>query len=161
VCVCIAMHSCCIDDNLNPMVRVAVRRCVAVCVWQCSTYSQCSTYVTHTPCNSALNMSRTRTATVLYVCHTHCNSALHMSRTRTATVLYICHTLAATVLYKCHAHTATALYIDSALHTVWRRPIGCLKLQVIFCKRATNYRALLRKMTCKDKASYDSTPHCI
>ena len=51
---------------------------------------------------------------------------------------------------------------DSTLCTItgWRRPIGCLKLQVIFRKRATNYRALLRKMTCKDKASYDSTPPC-
>ena len=39
--------------------------------------------------------------------------------------------------------------------TGWRRPIGCLKLQVMFRKRATNLRALLRKMTCKDKASYD------
>jgi len=44
--------------------------------------------------------------------------------------------------------------------TGWRRLIGCLKLQVIFRKRATNYRALLRKMTYKDKASYDSTPPC-
>ena len=35
--------------------------------------------------------------------------------------------------------------------------IGCLKLQVIFRKRATNYRALLRKMTCEDKAPYDTT----
>jgi len=42
--------------------------------------------------------------------------------------------------------------------TGWRRLIGCLKLQVIFCKRATNYRALLRKMTYKDKASYESSP---
>jgi len=33
-------------------------------------------------------------------------------------------------------------------------------LQVIFRKRATNYRALLRKMTYEDKASYDSTPPC-
>jgi len=39
-----------------------------------------------------------------------------------------------------------------------RRPIGCLKLQVIFRKRATNHRALLRKMTYTDKASYFSTP---
>jgi len=31
--------------------------------------------------------------------------------------------------------------------TGWRRCIGCLKLQVSFHKRATNYRALLRKMT--------------
>ena len=45
--------------------------------------------------------------------------------------------------------------------TGWPRPIRCLKLQVIFRKRATNYRALLRKMTYKDEASYDSTPPCI
>ena len=44
--------------------------------------------------------------------------------------------------------------------TEWRRYMGCLKLQVIFCTRATNYRALLREMTSKDKASYDSTPLC-
>jgi len=44
--------------------------------------------------------------------------------------------------------------------TGWRRLIGCPKLQVIFHKRATNYRALLRKMTCKDKASYGSSPTC-
>jgi len=41
------------------------------------------------------------------------------------------------------------------------RPIGCLNLQVIFRKRGTNYRVLLRKMTCKDKASYGSLPPCI
>jgi len=44
--------------------------------------------------------------------------------------------------------------------TGWRRLIGCLELQVIFRKRATNYRALLQKMTYGDKASYDSTPPC-
>ena len=32
-----------------------------------------------------------------------------------------------------------------------KRPVGCLKLQVIFRKRATNYRALLREMTYIDK----------
>jgi len=37
------------------------------------------------------------------------------------------------------------------MHTGWRKPIGCLKLQVIFLKRATTCRALLQKMTCKDK----------
>jgi len=45
--------------------------------------------------------------------------------------------------------------------TGWRRHIGCLKLQVIFRNRATNHRALLRKMTYKNKASYYSTPPCI
>ena len=45
------------------------------------------------------------------------------------------------------------------IHTRWRRPIGCLKLQVSFRKIATSYRALLRKMTYKDKASYDPIRH--
>ena len=45
-------------------------------------------------------------------------------------------------------------------NTGWRRLIKCLKLQVIFRKRAINYRALLWKMTCKDKASYRSSLPC-
>ena len=44
--------------------------------------------------------------------------------------------------------------------TGWRRLIGCLKLQVIFRKRATNYRALSRKITYEDTASYGSLPPC-
>ena len=54
------------------------------------------------------------------------------------------------------------LYVAVCSHsTGWRRLLGCLKLQVIFRKRATNYRALLRKMTCEDKASCASMPLCI
>ena len=49
-------------------------------------------------------------------------------------------------------------YIHIYTYTGWRRLIGCLKLQVIFRKRATNYGALLQKMIYKHKASYDSTP---
>jgi len=64
-----------------------------------------------------------------------------------------------------HAPSATAVqYVtidgggggvrDSGEQTVnFIRCIGCLKLQVFFSKRATNYRALLRKMICKNKAS--------
>ena len=44
--------------------------------------------------------------------------------------------------------------------TGWRRLIGSPKLQIIFHKRATKYRSLLRKMTCKDKGSYGSSPPC-
>jgi len=44
--------------------------------------------------------------------------------------------------------------------TGWRRLIGSPKLQIIFHKRATNYRSLLRKMTYKDKGSYESSPPC-
>ena len=45
-------------------------------------------------------------------------------------------------------------------YTGWRRPVGCLKMQVIFRKRATNYRSLLREMTYKDESSYGSLPPC-
>ena len=45
-------------------------------------------------------------------------------------------------------------------HTGWRRLIGSPKLQIIFHKRATKYTSLLRKMTQKDKGSYESSPPC-
>jgi len=45
--------------------------------------------------------------------------------------------------------------------TGWRRLIGSPKLQIIFHKRATKYRSLLRKMTYEDKGSYESSPPCI
>jgi len=41
------------------------------------------------------------------------------------------------------------------------RLIGSPKLQIIFHKRATKYRALLRKMIYKDKGSYESSPPCM
>jgi len=44
--------------------------------------------------------------------------------------------------------------------TGWRRPKGCLELQVIFRKRATNYKARLQKMNCKNMASYGTLPPC-
>jgi len=45
--------------------------------------------------------------------------------------------------------------------TGWQRCIGCLKLKISFRKRATDFRALLQKMTLNAKASYVSTPPCI
>jgi len=39
-------------------------------------------------------------------------------------------------------------------------PKGCLKLQVFFHKRAIDHRALFRKLTHKDKASYATSPPC-
>ena len=46
-------------------------------------------------------------------------------------------------------------------YTGWRRCIGCLKLQMSFRKRATNYRALSRESKYKDKASYASSLPCM
>jgi len=39
---------------------------------------------------------------------------------------------------------------ESERDTGWRRCIGCLTLQIIFRKRAPNYRALLRKEISKE-----------
>jgi len=44
--------------------------------------------------------------------------------------------------------------------TEWRRLIGSPELQIIFHKRATKYRSLLRKMTYRDKGPYESPPPC-
>ena len=48
----------------------------------------------------------------------------------------------------------------NTLDTGWRRLIGSPKLQIIFHKRATKYRSLLRKITYKDKGSHESSPPC-
>ena len=47
-----------------------------------------------------------------------------------------------------------------AIGTGWRRLIGSPKLQIIFHKRATKYTLILRKMTYKDKGSYESSAPC-
>ena len=49
-------------------------------------------------------------------------------------------------------------YVCVEACTGWRRLIGSPKLQIIFHKRATRYRSLLRKMTYKDKGSDESSP---
>jgi len=51
-------------------------------------------------------------------------------------------------------------YVWKRPTTGWRRLIGSPKLQIILHKSATKYRALLRKMTYKDKGSYESSPPC-
>jgi len=53
-----------------------------------------------------------------------------------------------TVKIRVNIHTSPSLCSKS---TGWRRPTGCHKLQVIFGKRANNYRALLWKMTYKER----------
>jgi len=50
----------------------------------------------------------------------------------------------------------STVILCSAFSTRWRRPIWCLKLQVVF----RNHRDLWRKMTYKDKTFCDSTPPC-
>jgi len=67
-----------------------------------------------------------------------------------------------------HTHTlphdvglqATVQHRQYNCRTGWRRLIGSPKLQIIFHKRATKYKSLLRKITYKDKGSYESSPPC-
>jgi len=47
---------------------------------------------------------------------------------------------------------------NGLIHAGWRRLIGSPRLQIIFHKRVTKYRSLLRKMTYKDKGSCESSP---
>ena len=68
------------------------------------------------------------------------------------------HDNTSTYLYKrtyTHTHTNVCMPTYISIHTWYRvaKTHRCLKLHVIFRKRATNYRALLRKMTYTDEAS--------
>ena len=46
---------------------------------------------------------------------------------------------------------STHRLLASIIYAGWQWPVGRLKLQVMFRKRATHYGALWRKMTCKDQ----------
>jgi len=76
---------------------------------------------------------------------THCNTLQHTAPH--------CNTLQQTATHFCRLP-------DLRRPTGWRRLIGSPNLQIIFRKRATKYRSLLRKMTYKDKGSYESSPPC-
>jgi len=92
-------------------------------------------------------------------CVTHMNESRHtyIWMSHVTHILESCHTY----INQHHSRLVCNTQHKRNEDTGWRRLIGCLKLQVIFRKRATYYRALLRNMTYEDKASYDSTPPCI
>ena len=83
------------------------------------------------------------TYTYIYIYIHTCYTYMHARRAQEARIPHGTH------LRECIMH-----------HTGWRRFIGSPKLHVIFHKRATTDRALLRKMTYEDKASYVSSPPC-
>jgi len=139
-CIRVAACVCCSDDNLNPMVRVAVRVCVAACVWRRCTFSRL--YVCHAHTLQQCATGVTHTATVFYGGHTHCNSVLREPHTLQQCSTYV--TLSATEFYKCHAHAATVIYIDSALHPVCRRPIGYL----VSCRSFSAKELLITGLFC-------------
>jgi len=75
-------------------------------------------------------------------------------------VYVFCVCVCAFVCCVCTHPTHTQSKNTINLSTGWRRLIGSPKLQIIFHKRATKYRSLLRKMTYEDKGSYESSPPC-
>ena len=105
--------------------------------------------------------------------HTHARTRAH-TRAHTRTHIRTCFAASLT----CHAYSQGAHTLMPYIHpkiphillkephildksqtTRWPRLIGCLK-QVIFRRRATNYRAQLRKMTYKDMAFNGSSQPC-
>ena len=83
---------------------------------------------------------------------------LYIDTSRLANVL---HEMYLYIVFQDNDVSVHCLYIVLQDKTTgWRRLIGSPKLQIIFHKRATKYRALLRKMTYKDKGSYESSPPC-
>ena len=82
---------------------------------------------------------------------------MYLCSTRACVCVCVCQIIACVCVCVCHI---VCICIGHRVGTGWRRRVGSLKLQVIFRKRATNYRALLRKTTYKDKTSYDSKPAC-
>jgi len=65
------------------------------------------------------------------------------------------------IKFRCIRGEATQRISKDWEDTGWRRLIASPKLQIIFHKRAATYRALLLRMTYKDKGSYESSLPCI
>jgi len=93
----------------------------------------------------------------------------HISLRCASSVVYVLFLLLLLLLYCWASIGVSGKYSKAArwclgivtavtLDTGRRRVKGCLEFQVMFCKRATNYKVLLRNLTCEDKASYASTP---
>ena len=63
---------------------------------------------------------------------------------------HVTHSNVAWLIHLCHDSCAGVMCFTGSRNTGWQRPIGCLiSCRSFFCKRATNYRALLRTMTCE------------
>ena len=101
-----------------------------------------------------------------HVSHIWMSHVAHMNESCHTYEWVMSHTWMSHVSHSCVSHINETCYTYKChtfqwVITGWRRLIGCLNKQVIFRERATNCRALLQKITCKDKASYDSTIPCI
>ena len=92
--------------------------------------------------------------------YTHTHKYIHATYQKTEKIFKFY----TTSQHKNSKNTMTTLtrveILKSPLAMVWQGSMRCLKLQASSRKRATNYRALLRKETYEDTASYGSSPPC-
>jgi len=101
------------------------------------------------------------TYTYLHICAAWHNTSRMQCRWSIYIYIYSFTCLCCVTGYT-HIHVFGVTYSHMCIHGIgWRRCIGCLKLQVSFRKKATNYRALLWKLNYKDGASDASPPPCI
>ena len=116
-----------------------------------------------------LYLSSASTLEFIYICiHTYIHIYMYIYiPTYIYTYIHIyTYTYTCTYVYNIYIWIYIPTYLYICIHiyciwtapTGWRRLIGSPKLQIIFHKRATKYRSLLRKMTYKDKGSYESLP---
>jgi len=83
---------------------------------------------------------------------------IHIHRpTHTHTYMYVC--IRTHTSHDSFTHV-TSMSPSKMSHDSLCSYIRCLISWITFCKLAINCRALLRKMTYKDKASYSSSPPC-
>jgi len=157
-------------------VGCSVLRCVAVC-WQCVAVC-CSMLQCVAVCCSVLQCVAFIGAKALFLCHDlverdtllECEALLEWKNTPTHMITNYRSLLEESpiketafpcvILVPKLFQTKSIPFGIQCPCTGWRRLIGSPKLQIIFHKRATNYRSLLRKMTYEDKGSYASSPPC-
>jgi len=145
----------------------SVSQCVAVCrsATHCNTRSTvaCSSLSQYVLCTSRLFSFSCNMLQCVAMCCNVLQPVAVCCSVYLASILILLHFQSTRLcLFWNFSKNKTALQVfpPSKLGTGWQRPLRCLKLQVGFRKRATNYRALLREMTHTDKASYGSLPLC-
>ena len=139
--------------------------CVFVCVWERGREKERerereSLCVYRTSWCSPASCARLHSVIYVFVSvRMYAYVCVHVSvRVCTCVCTYVCVCVRVRVCACSYVRVCIFMSACACVNTGWWRPIGCLKSQVIYRTRATTYRALLRKMTYKDKACYDSTP---
>jgi len=134
-------------------VSLCMRTCICICVCVCVCVACVCVCVR--VCVRAC--ARARAFTFLCVCSRVCVCACACACMQL--YLYLCSRIFESVCREnLYAYTHVCMDIRIFILTGWRGCIEFLKLQISFHKSTPHHGALLRKMTCTDKASYSSLP---